>query len=110
MTKFLVLYRSSVPAVHQTASATPEQMQGMDRWKAWMERAQPAIVDVGTPLGFGIEIVGRSVGESSSRIAGYCILQAESQSVLINLLLNHPHHLASSASIELLEMLPMPGM
>jgi len=111
MTKFLVLFRSSVPAVHQTASATPDQMKaGMDRWTAWMERAQPVIVDVGTPLGHGVEIVRRSVGESFSGIAGYSILQAESQSAVIDLLMSHPHHLTAEGTIEVLEMLPMPGM
>jgi hypothetical protein len=111
MTKFLVLYRSSLPPAHQTASATPEQMKaGMDRWNAWVARAQPAIVDLGTPLGYAVEITGTSIHRSHSLIEGYSILQAESQSALTDLLMDHPHYHSSGASIEVLEMLPLPGM
>ena len=110
MMKFLVLYRSTVPAALQSASASPEQMKGMVRWRAWMERVQPAIVDLGAPLGYAVKIVGKTVVESDSWIAGYSILQAESQTALIDLLRSHPHHLEPGASIEVLEMLPLPGM
>ena len=42
MKKFLVLYKSNVPAAQQMASATPEQMKaGMDLWKAWAQQAIP---------------------------------------------------------------------
>jgi hypothetical protein len=51
MKKFLVLYKSSVPATQQMASATPEQMKaGMDLWKTWAQQANKAIVDLGRPL------------------------------------------------------------
>jgi len=50
--KFMVLYRSSVSAQDQMADASPEQAQeGMDMWMRWAEKAGPAIVDLGTPLG-----------------------------------------------------------
>jgi hypothetical protein len=39
MSKFLVLYRSSVSAREQMANATPEQAQaGMQAWQAWARR------------------------------------------------------------------------
>jgi hypothetical protein len=51
MSKFLVLYRSSVSAREQMANATPEQAQaGMQAWQAWVESAGPAMVDLGAPL------------------------------------------------------------
>ena len=45
-----------------------------------------------------------------SRVAGFSILQAESQKALTDLLMKHPHQHAPGASIEVLEMMPMPGM
>jgi hypothetical protein len=111
MKKFLVLYKSSVPAAQQMTSATPEQMKaGMDLWQAWAQQAQPAIVDLGMPLGNAQEITDASARQSDSTVAGFSILQAESPKTVIDLLIKHPHHRAPGASIEVLEMLPMPGM
>jgi poly(3-hydroxybutyrate) depolymerase len=44
--KFLVLYRSPVPARERMANATPEQAQaGMEGWQAWAEKAGSSIAD-----------------------------------------------------------------
>jgi hypothetical protein len=111
MKKFLVLYKSSVPAAQQRAAATPEQMKaGMDLWKAWAQQAQQAIVDLGMPLGNPEEITEASVLRSDSRVAGFSILQGESHQAVTALLMKHPHHRAPGASIEVLEMMPTPGM
>ena len=111
MKKFLVLYKSSVPAAQQIASATPEQMKaGMDLWKAWAQQAQKAIIDLGMPLAHANEVAGSSVRPSDSRVSGFSILQAESERAVTDLLKSHPHHRAPDASIEVLEMMPMPGM
>jgi hypothetical protein len=42
-------------------------------------------------------------------IAGYSILQADSEAELSKIIENHPH-LAMGGTIEAHEMLPMPGM
>jgi hypothetical protein len=111
MKKFLVLYKSSVPAAQQMASATPEQMKaGMDLWNVWAQKTQNAIVDLGMPLGNANEVVGASIRQSHSGVAGYSILEADSDAAVLELLKNHPHQHAPGASIEVLEMMPMPGM
>jgi len=111
MKKFLILYKSSVPTGQQMATATPEQMKaGMDLWKAWAQEAQKAIVDLGMPLGNSKEMAGGSVRPSDSKVSGFSILQAESERAVTDLLKNHPHHHAPGASIEVLQMMPMPGM
>ena len=111
MKKFLVLYKSSVPAEQQMKGATPEQMKaGMDLWKGWAQKAQREIVDLGAPLGHPNEVVGASVRHSDSKVSGYSIMQADSDGAVLDLLKNHPHQHAPGASIEVLEMMSMPGM
>jgi hypothetical protein len=111
MKKFLVLYTSSVPAAQQMAGASPEQMKaGMDLWMSWAKQAGKSIVDLGTPLGDAAKVLGTSVQPSDSKIVGFSILQAESQKAVTDLLTKHPHHHAPGASIEVLEMMPMPGV
>ena len=105
MTKYLVLYRSSITAGEQLAQSTPEQAQaGMDAWTAWAEQAGDAVVDLGTP----VEVV-ETGGDSGDPIGGYSILQAESNEALGKVLEDHPHK-AMGGTIETLECLRMPGL
>src|SRR5690349_1939214 len=101
MKKFLVLYASSVSATEQMAKATPEQQKaGMDAWMAWAKKAGPAIVDLGTPLGNSQKVTPDTVKSTSSNVAGYSILQAESSAAVAELLKGHPHFMAPGAAIE----------
>ena len=109
MTKFMVLYRSSTSARDQMASATPEQMKaGMEAWMQWAGKAGEAVVDLGAPLA-----PAAHAGPGSSdagEISGYSIMQADSAEVLGGVLDGHPHLSMPGNSIEVLEMLSMPGM
>jgi hypothetical protein len=108
MPKFLVLYRSPTSAQQQMANATPEQAKaGMDAWMAWAGKAGSAIVDLGSPLGPG-EAIGS--GKTDDEIAGFSILEADSQPDVVKLLEGHPHLHMPGSSIELHEFLSMPGM
>jgi hypothetical protein len=107
MKKFLVLYRSSVSAMDQMASATPEQRNAeMNKWMAWGAAAGPALVDWGAPLGDSAVLRG---AKAPGFVGGYSIVQADSLDAAKRLLDEHPHFGAPGASIELLEILPMPG-
>ena len=109
MTKFIVLYRSTVTAQEQMAGGTPEQAQaGMDAWMAWAGKAGDAIVDLGAPLADAAWVGPGSAGDSM-HITGFSILQAESADALAAILDGHPH-LGMGGSIEVLEFLPTPGM
>jgi hypothetical protein len=110
MTKYLLLYRSSVSAAEQLASGTPEQAQaGMEAWMACGQRAGDAIVDFGSPV-TPVTATGDRGGEADSRpIGGFSVLQAESLDALTSLLKDHPHLHAPDASIEVLEFVATPG-
>lgn len=107
MKKFLVLYRSTVPAKEQMMGMTPEQRQSsMAEWMAWFQRAAAAVVEMGTPTGDSTVINGAA---ASGFIGGYTIIQAESPDAAKRVFDGHPHLGAPGSSIELLELLPMPG-
>ena len=109
MTKYLLLYRSPVSARDQMADASPEQAQaGMDAWMEWAGRAGSAIADLGSPVALADTIGGPSTGDSP--IGGYSIMEADSVEALRGLLEGHPHLMLDGASIELYELLSMPGM
>jgi len=109
MTKFMVLYRSSTSARDQMASATPGQMKtGMEAWMQWAAKAGDAVVDLGAPLAPATHV---GPGTSNAgEISGYSIMQADSAEALGAVLDGHPHLSMPGNSIEMLEMLSMPGM
>jgi hypothetical protein len=109
MTKFMVLYRSSTSARDQMANATPEQMKaGMEAWMQWAGKAGDAVADLGAPLAPAGQLGPGS--SDAGEISGYSIMQADSAGALGSVLDAHPHLSMPGNSIEVLEMLSMPGM
>jgi len=109
MTKFMVLYRSSTSARDQMANATPEQIKaGMEAWMQWAAKAGDAVVDLGAPLAPAAHVGPGS--SSAGEISGYSIMQADSAEALGGVLDGHPHLSMPGNSVEVLEMLSMPGM
>jgi hypothetical protein len=111
MNRFLVLYQSAMSAEDQMAHATPEQAKaGMDAWMAWAEKARPAIVALGAPLGGGRHVEADSIATGRTEVRGYSILQGASIDEIVRVLDGHPHLTMPGASIEVLEAMAMPGM
>jgi hypothetical protein len=108
MAKFLVLYRSSMSNREQMMKVTPEQRKPiMDAWASWARKAGAALIDMGAPLGDVTRIQGTA---GQGHIGGYSFVQAESLDAAKGLFVGHPHLGAPGASIELLELMSMPGM
>jgi hypothetical protein len=108
MTKYMVLYRSSVSAGEQMGASPEDAQAGMELWMQWAGKAGDAIVDLGSPLGAAASI---GTGEAGQPIGGFSILQAESVDDLKNILDGHPHFQSpGNPTIEVLEFLPIPGM
>lgn len=110
MKKFLLLYVSPVSAEEQMKNANPEDgKKMMDEWMKWFGKAGSAVVDGGTPTQ-KMGVVGEEKN-SEGFVGGYSIVQAESVDEVKEMLKDHPHlMMPGGASIEILEMLPMPGM
>lgn len=107
MSKFLILYRAPVSVREQMESSTPQQRQaGMQLWQAWAGRAGSAIIDLGAPLGDGTTV---GDGDPYTDIAGFSILDADSQEAVTGLLADHPHFHTPGGHIEVHEMLRPPG-
>lgn len=110
MTRFVVLYNAPVSAREQMAAATPEQAQaGMQAWMTWAGEAGSAIVDLGAPLQPVAKVADGASSDSGSETSGYSVLQADDRAALESLLEKHPHLTMPGASIEVLEVLPIPG-
>lgn len=110
MKKFLVLYKASAAAFEQAMKSTPEQQKaGMEVWMAWGKKAASSIVDMGAPLGKALRVTPAGATPIKNDLGGYSILQAESREALAETLKGHPHFMMGDSSIEITELLPMPG-
>ena len=110
MKKFLVLYKASAAAFAQVMKATPEQQKaGMDAWMVWGKKAAASIVDMGAPLGKALRVTPTGASPTTNDLGGYSILQAETKESLAETLKGHPHFMMADSSIEIIELMPMPG-
>jgi hypothetical protein len=110
MKKFMVLYKASPAAFAQAMKSTPEQQKaGMDAWMAWGKKAAAAIVDMGAPLGKAVRVTPAGASPVVNDLGGYSIMQAESKEALAETMKGHPHFMMADSSIEITELMPMPG-
>jgi len=111
MKKFLVLYKAPNSAFEQMKKATPEQQKaGMEAWMAWGQKAHGAIVDMGAPLGKSLRVTPAGSSPSTNDLGGYSVLQAESKEALAETLKGHPHFMMPDGTIDVIEIMPIPGM
>jgi hypothetical protein len=111
MKKFLVLYKAPTASFEQMMKSTPEQQKaGMDAWMAWSKKAAKSIVDMGAPLGKSLRVAKSGPSPTKNDLGGYSILQAESKEALGESLKGHPHFMTPDGFIEIVEIMPMPGM
>jgi flagellar basal body rod protein FlgG len=111
MKKFLVLYKASAAAFEQMMKATPEQQKaGMEAWMAWGKKAASSTVDMGAPLGKSMRVTKNGASPTTNDLGGYSIMQAESKEALAETLKGHPHFMTPDGFIEVVELMPIPGM
>jgi hypothetical protein len=82
----------------------------MDAWMAWSKKAASSIVDMGSPLGKSLRVAKGGVSPTANDLGGFSILQAESKEALAESLKGHPHFMMPDGFIDIVELMPMPGM
>jgi hypothetical protein len=76
-------------------NSTPEQQKkGMDGWMKWMGKHKKSLVDGGAPLGKTKRIVQARSHDDAAKMFGK----------------DHPHLQMPGAWIEIVEIMPIPGM
>ena len=111
MKKFLVLYKAPASSFAQMQKATPDQQKaGMEAWMSWSKKAAASIVDMGSPLGKSLRVTSSAAEPVANDLGGYSIMQADSKEALAEAMKGHPHFMMPEGTIELIEVMPLPGM
>jgi hypothetical protein len=111
--KFMVVYMASGPEFEKMMkNSTPEQQKkGMDAWMKWMNANKASIVEGGAPLGKTKRVDSNGASNTKNEIGGYSVVQAESHDAATKIFgKDHPHLQVPGAWIEIIEIMPVPGM
>jgi hypothetical protein len=64
---------------------------------------------MGAPLGQSLLVTKSAASPTTNDLGGYSVLQAESKEALAESMKGHPHFMMQDGSIEIVELMPMPG-
>ena len=77
----------------------------------WMDANKSSIVDGGAPLGKTKRVDSHGASNTKNETGGYSIVQAELPDAATKLFgKDHPHLQVPGAWIEIIEIMPIPGM
>lgn len=118
MKKFLAIYLGTTDGnMMQVWNAMPEaerkakEAEGMAAWGKWMQDHASAVVEMGSPLGKTKKADKNGVSDTKNAMSGWVVVQAETHEEATKMFENHPHFaIFPGESIEVMEILPMPGM
>lgn len=117
MKKYMAVFTGSPAALETSgwnamddATRKAREAAGMAAWHKWHVDHADILVDGGGPLGKTKRTGPDGVTDISNNMAGYVIVQAESQDAAARLFLNHPHFaIFPGDAVEIMECLPIPG-
>ncbi len=112
MTKFILLYNG--PATPSGEMSKEQIDKVMGGWDTWMKKAGDAIVDIGLPMDdqTAVSVVDDGSKGKAPDLNGYTIIQAENMDEAVKVVDGHPFLSEGSGkfSVDVFELLPMPGM
>ena len=113
MKKFMALYMAPIAKMKEMMkNSTPESREKENEsWRVWMESKKDFIVDHGAPLGKTKRANSAGVTDVSNEIGGYTIVEAESHEAAAQLFTDNPMLVGmGEAHVDVMEIMPMPGM
>ena len=113
MKKFMVLYMASAADFEKMMQNSPPEQhkKGMEAWMKWMNANKASLADGGAPLGKTKRVDANGTKDTKNEVGGYSIVQAESHDAAAKMFgKDHPHLHVPGAWIEIVEIMPIPGM
>ena len=110
MNKYMILYMAPMSSEEQMQSAGDAGSQDiMKLWMDWYGRIGTALVDAGVPLASGMDYTSTASAKTTAPyISGYSVIHAADMDAAHTMVSDHPHLMMPGASIQVLEMMPMP--
>jgi hypothetical protein len=115
MKRFLVTYLAPASVIDEWKKTNPETRKAAEEkmqsdWKKWMSEHARIFVDNGAGVGKTRRVTVQGSADGRNDIMLYAIVQAESHEAASKMFEDHPHLGIPQASIEVMEIHPLPGM
>ena len=86
------------------------EREGMAAWKAWVEKHQGAILEMGGPLGKTKRVGTGGIADYSNELGAFTVVRAASHEAAAKMFENHPHFaIFPGEAVEIMPVLPIPG-
>ena len=87
-----------------------KEQQGMAAWKAWVEKHQGSIAEMGGPLGRTKKVDQSGVADISNPMGAFTVVRAASHKAAARMFEGHPHFtIFPGEAVEIMPVLPIPG-
>jgi hypothetical protein len=115
MNKYLVLYLAPAHVLEEWKKTEPAKKKAaedkmMQEWKAWMGSHMKIFADPGAGVGKTKRVTAQGAADGKNDVMLYAIVSAESHDAAAKSFVGHPHLQIPEASIEIMEIHPLPGM
>ena len=114
---FLAVFLGSKTSPKMAAwNALPEaerrakEKEGIAAWKAWVEKHQAAILEMGGPLGTTKKVDAQGISDISNQMGAFTVVRASSHEAAAKMFEGHPHHaIFPGEAVEIMPVLPIPA-
>jgi hypothetical protein len=115
MKKFLVTYLAPASVIDDWKKTEAKQRKEAEEkmqseWKQWMGDHTKIFADKGAGVGKTKRVTSQGTKDTRNDIMLYAIVDAESHDAAAKTFEGHPHLQIPQASIEVMEINPLPGM
>jgi hypothetical protein len=87
-----------------------KELEGIAGWKAWVEKHQAAIVELGGPLGKTKKVSRSGIEDTSNHMGAFSVVRADSHEAAAKMFEKHPHFMIfPGESVEVMPVMPIPG-
>jgi len=105
--------RSNPKMAAWNALSEPErknrEKDGIAAWKAWVEKHQGFIAEMGGPLGKTKRVGAAGIADISNEMGAFAVVRAESHEAAAKMFENHPHFaIFPGEAVEIMPVLPIP--
>lgn len=92
------------------AERKAKEMAGIAAWKAWVEKHQGSIAQMGGPLGKTKRVGADGIADISNEMGAFAVVSADSHDAAARMFENHPHFaIFPGEAVEIMPVLPIPA-
>ena len=115
MKNYLAVFLGSKEAMEKYMAqdeATRKEIdkKGFDAWMKWSVDHKADIVGMGSPLGKTKAVSKSGIADVRNEMGAWSVVQANSHEEAAKMFEGHPHFMMPEGFIEIVEIMPIPGM